>query len=251
MAEVSKDPDRNLSLIRDEIDELRRDVLDMRDATALPMRKSASHLAVQTTLAIIALVVLALTAGLLLLQNGRVSDIAASQKYMLEELKGDQSDLAAKHADTIIELEQTVKARNDLARELASVKQELLELRLEAKTGVVSDDRELARLREQHNALQEKAAALEREVSRADALAEQLKAMKEESELRVSELQRTIRELQEKISQMGSVPVLPASIPPTRVYASADPGPVIPTTPPPTPSPTAPKRSTSSAIDDL
>ena len=86
MAESPRDPDRNLSLLRDEINELRRDVLDIRDSTALPLRKSASQLAVQTTLAIIALVLLGITAALVLLSNGSVTSLQNSQRELLDEM---------------------------------------------------------------------------------------------------------------------------------------------------------------------
>lgn len=249
MAESPRDPDRNLSLLRDEINELRRDVLDIRDSTALPLRKSASQLAVQTTLAIIALVLIGITAALVLLNNGNVTSLQNSQRELLDEMRRGQGDLADRHAKAVLDLEKAIAARNDLARELASVKQELTETRLEARTGVVSDDRELAKLREKHNALLEKAAALEREVARADALSEQLKAVKEESELRIAELQATIRSLQEKIGQMDRMPAL-SSVPATSgSYASIEPGPIVSVSP--TPTPTAPRKSVSSAIDNL
>ena len=251
MAESPRDPDRNLSLLRDEVNELRRDVLDIRDSTALPLRKNASQLAVQTTLAIIALVLIGITAALVLLNNGNVGTLQNSQRELLDEMRRGQGDLADRYAKAVLDLEKATAARNDLARELASVKQELTETRLEARTGVISDDRELLKLREKYNSLLEKSAALEREVARADALAEQLKAVKEESELRIAELQATIKSLQEKNSQMDRLPALSPVAATSGSYASIEPGPAVSAEPKPTTTPTAPRKSISSAIDNL
>ncbi|GAB4152946.1 MAG: hypothetical protein Kow00107_03390 [Planctomycetota bacterium] len=252
MAETPKEIERSMNQLREDIESLRREVLDVRDATVAPVRKSSSHLAVQSTLAIIAIVVLIFTAVLVVINSGSIDKLADAQRSLLEEMEQDAKELAEKYAQAVLDLRSAENARNELARELASTRQELSEIRLENMSGKLDDDREAAKLRERLSTLQEKYSALEREISRSDAQAEQLRAFKEETESKIDEYRKKIKVLEERILQLESRPVAP-SLTPTPVTAITPRSSETTSRPTATPIPNATEiiKSRASAIDDL
>ncbi|MDZ7814656.1 MAG: hypothetical protein U5N86_01225 [Planctomycetota bacterium] len=95
--------DKGVMFIREEVDNLRREVRDIHDTLAIRSEKTASHAAVQTTLAVIVLIVLVAALYFSFAANNSVTQLESSHKELLEKLKSDNSDIEKKYADAVVE----------------------------------------------------------------------------------------------------------------------------------------------------
>ena len=197
--------DKNTMFVREEVDNLRREIRDIHDTLAVRSEKTASHAAVQTTLAVIVLIVLVAALYFSFAANNSVTQLESAHKDLLEKLKSNNSDIENKYAEAVVDLEKVTTHRDEVARKLAGARQELSELRLELQSGRSSGRKELRELQKKYDSVVEKCMMLEREAERTEALEQQLKAVRDETESmviqyksRITELEKTIKELKNR-----------------------------------------------------
>lgn len=201
---IEKNQDKSLSFVRDDINSLRRDVLDIRDGIALKSERSASHLATQTTLMVIALIAVLAAAAFAFMSANRTAEIKTTLERSLDAIQGSTKDIADKYADAVEKLKSLQVTRDELARKLASTEQELSELKLELAAKRSAGEREMANLTRKLNDAQERCTLLERDARRADALAMQLEALRDDAAAKLVSYEETIKDLQQRLQMISS-----------------------------------------------
>ena len=229
------------------------DVRDSKDLLAVRFERSLSRQIALITLGVIALLVMLGTLAFAFLSANRVSELKVSLEDMLRNYNEESQLLGKKYADAVSELALVKSQRDNLSRQLASVKQELTEMRLELQSGRATSEREMSNLKRMYTNAAEKYASLERKSKQAEALAAQLEAFKDETAFKMQQYEKTINELHQKIQQLKERK-LPA-VTKSRIAVS---GRIIPSmtgTPAPTPaeslSPEDIKKKKERELDDL
>ena len=244
---------KEILMLKEDMDGLRREVRDIHDSIAVRTEKTASQQAVQTTLAIVSVLIVLIAVLFSYFASQGVSSLQQSHDDLLSELKENSDDLAGKYADAVVELKSVKSSRAELAKNLASAKLELNEIQLELQTGKVTGDRELAETRRKYTALLEKCSMLEREINRSDALAQQITAIKQETSAKITEYLKTIEVLERQLRLLESRPAqTPSSAKPKGTVLS-EPKKSKSPSPKPTKSKTAEdiKKEKERALDDL
>ncbi len=234
--------DKTALYLREELNSLRRDMLDIRDAVAVRAERSASHLAVQTTLMVICLVAVLAAALFAFLAATRSKESGDGLARSISRLREQAAKMDEEYAAAVGELERVKAQRDKLAKELTAARRELVETRLELANRRSAGEQTLDEYRKKIEDLSRRCEALEREAARADALAERLEALRREAEALKrkqkeirQEAQKKIRFYEEKITELRSMleRAGKAAPEPTRGKPGGSVGPAV--TPKPTP----------------
>ncbi|MFA4986443.1 MAG: hypothetical protein WC712_07665 [Candidatus Brocadiia bacterium] len=243
MTDGNSQENKLITYVKEDINSLRRDVLDIRDSVSTRGEKTVSHLAIQTTLLVIAILVMLASLAFVIMSLNRTSDVKGSADLILDELKKNSADITKKYSDAVFELEQVKNAREDLSRKLADAKAQLLEMRLELEGARSGGEQENAELKRKFSEISDKCLSLEKRAARADALAAQLEAVKQEAADKLTGYEKTIKEMQQRIDEMEKY-IREGT---AATQASSRPTPVSTTTP----RPSAPPPSNSMSPEDI
>jgi len=190
--------DKTALYLREELNSLRRDMLDIRDAVAVRAERSASHLAVQTTLMVICLVAVLAAALFAFLAATRSKESGDELARSIGRLREQAAKMDEEYAAAVGELERVKAQRDKLAKELTAARRELVETRLELANRRSAGEQTLDEYRKRMEDLSRRCEALEREAARADALAARLEAARREVEALKRQQEEILQEAQKK-----------------------------------------------------